>query len=273
MCVTHSAVSHRIRSLEEIYGIPLLTRKNRGVFPTEKGTKLLGAVRHVLDILNSATEELVSPQSPLVRVGVGHAFARNWLIERLDSFYRLHPNIELEIHSVKHTGATCPTLLSSDLIDIAICYGETTDWLGYNSREIFSTNLFPVCGPEYNSNIGPVTDPKQLLDANLLRMSSHSWSGWFKQVGLKVSEEELTGPLFDDIDLMLNAAVNNQGIALARDIIVDFELATNRLIRLFDLSIPSAMGYHVVSLPSDKLSMEVIAFSDWLLTAAENTTT
>jgi len=268
LCITHSAVSHRIRLLEESYGVELLQRKNRRVTLTPKGAALLEAVMESLAILHVVSEKLAVVGREVVKVGVGHAFARSWLVERLGAFYRQHQDIDLEIYATKKTKIDCVTMLKEGEADVAISYGKTRDWIGFQSVEIFKTTIFPAASPAYLASIGKPRDPKQLLQGTLLRLSTQAWGPWFKAAGLNVPDDAISGPLFNDVDLMLNAAVGGQGVALARDVLADYDLSSGRLIRLFDLSVPSDSAYHVVYLPKAKARKEVAAFIDWIVATA-----
>jgi LysR family glycine cleavage system transcriptional activator len=268
LCITHSAVSHRIRLLEEGYGVELLQRRNRRVSLTPRGTVLLEAVLESIAILNLVAEKLAAVGQQVVRIGVGHAFARNWLVERLGGFYRQHQEMSLEIYATKQTNIDCINMLKRGEADVAISYGRAEDWIGFQSVELFKTKIFPVCSPAYLSAIGKPRDPKQLLEATLLRLSTQPWRPWFRAAGLNVPEHAASGPLFNDVDLMLNAAVGGQGVALARDVLADYDLSSGRLIRLFDLSIPSDSGYHVVYLSKAKSRKETAIFIDWIVGTA-----
>jgi LysR family glycine cleavage system transcriptional activator len=159
-------------------------------------------------------------------------------------------------------------MLREGKADVAISYGRPDDWLAFESVEIFKTRIFPVCSPAYFASIGKPRDPKQLLKMPLLRLSTQPWSAWFKAAGVTVRDDALSGPLFNDVDLMLNAAVGGQGIALGRDVLADYDLNSGRLIRLFDLSIPSESGYHVVYIPKARARKKIEVFIDWLVASA-----
>lgn len=266
LCITHSAVSHRIRLLEESYGTKLLQRNSQGVALTHKGTEFLEAVLESLAILHTAAEKLSVVGREVVKLGLGHAFARSWLVERLGGFYRAHQDVDLDIYSVAN--ADCVSMLRKGAIDVAVIYGKAADWEEFESIEIFKTRMFPVCSPGYLASNGEPQEPDDLLAATLLRLPTQPWKPWFKAAGLKVSDNAIKGPMFHDADLMLNAAVGGHGIALARDILADYDLTTGRLVRLFDLSIPSDSGYRVVYLANAKPRADVATFINWIVATA-----
>lgn len=74
--------------------------------------------------------------------------------------------------------------------------------------------------------------------------------------------------MFSDAGIMLDAAANGQGVALARSVLVSFEPRMGRLVRLFDIGIPSQSAYHAICAPEVMKRPEVGRFLDWLVAIA-----
>src|SRR5215510_755052 len=85
--VTHSAISHQIRALEESLGVPLFRRLNRSLVLTEAGQVFLKPVREAFDKLSEATRlvRLRDGAGPLT-VSTMPSFAAKWLVPRLRRF-------------------------------------------------------------------------------------------------------------------------------------------------------------------------------------------
>ena len=199
----------------------------------------------------------------VVRVSVRPAFASNWLIDKLGDFHRQHEDIDLEIYASKITN------LRTVGADIAICYGKANEWAGFGCTKLLTGRLFPVCNPSYRKTLGEISHPKDLLRAVLLRLPRHPWKPWFEAAGVKYAESA-KGLLFSDAHLMLNAAANGQGVALAFDVLARNDLKMEKLVRLFDLSIPSDCDYYAVY-PEGALSKpETNLFLDWLVATCRN---
>src|SRR5688572_11438494 len=128
--VTDSAISHRIRLLEEHIGEKLFLRTRGGLTLTGKGTHYLSAVQTALATLKAASARVSGDERKAVRISIGPALARNWLIGRLGEFYRLHSDIDLEISATKLSGNKLNVLKSGEA-DVAIRYGRDEDWTGY----------------------------------------------------------------------------------------------------------------------------------------------
>lgn len=270
LCVTQSAVSHRIKTLEQQFGAKFFVRNSNSVTLTAQGTFFLGAVIESLTTLESACSRL-SGTRKVVKLSVGPAFARNWLVERLSSFYRLHGDVDLEVSAIKLAQASKLGSLKTGEADVSIRYGAQADWPGFQCIELMRSEVFPVCSPGYRATIGGISNPRDLLRATLLRLPRQPWKPWFRAARLSC-EEPHQGPLFSDAALMLDAAAQSQGVALARSALVEHDLATGRLVRLFDVGIPSEFAYHAICQPATAGREEVASFIDWLVTSAQQNT-
>lgn len=266
LCVTHGAVSHRIRLLEDHFGTRLLSRRGGSVALTPKGTYLLTAVLDALSTLQEASERL-SDSRPLVRISAGPSSAHNWLILSLGAFYREHPEIDLEISATKQTKQKQRASVECGEVDVAVRYGTREEWSGLACAKLMDVTLFPVCSPAYREALGGIHAVADLRRAVLLRLPHEPWQPWFEAAGLRWPEPA-SGPLFGDASLMLDAAASGQGIALARSVLVERDLASGRLVRLFDVSIPSTRGYYAACSPSAAARPEVHAFIQWLVASS-----
>jgi LysR family glycine cleavage system transcriptional activator len=267
--VTDSAISHRIRLLEEHVGAKLFLRARGGLVLTVKGTGYLAAVQTALATLKDAAADVAGDGRRVVRISIGPALARNWLVARLGEFYRLHAGIDLEISATKLAGNKMAVLKSGEA-DVAIRYGASGEWTGYEAVALLEGNLFPVCSPAYRKSVGGLHKPKDLLKAQLLRLQGQSWRPWFAAAGLN-SVEPHKGPVFSDADLLLNAAVSSQGVALARSMLVGEHLSSGRLVMPFDISIQALSSYFAVCLKDAADRPEVAALLDWLKLVARST--
>lgn len=267
LCITHGAVSHRIKLLEKHFGVELFVRSGRAVSLSAKGTNFLGAVLDALSTLQEASARLADTSQKTVRISVGPSFSRNWLIERLGGFFRKHPDINLEISATKLTKAEKLASLKSGKADVEVRYGIADDWSEFKAVKLLEGRLFPVCAPAYRKSLGGMAKPQDMAKAVLLRLPHEPWKPWFEAAGLDFPEPA-RGPLFSDASLMLDTAANGQGIALARSLIVDDYLLSRRLVKLWDISIASPHAYFAVLSASAAGRSEVRAFADWLVAAA-----
>jgi len=270
LCITHGAVSHRIKQLESHFGAQFFSRRGRAVALTAKGTYFLGAVLDALSTLQEASIRLSGETHKTVHVNAGPSFARNWLVERLGDFYQKHPEIDVELSATKLTKTGKLTSLKSDGADIEVRYGTADEWTGFDSVKLLAGRLFPVCSPAYRDKQGGLTGPEDLLKAVLLRLPHEPWKPWFNAAGLD-ADEPMRGPLFSDASLMLETAANGQGIALARSLIVDDYLRSGRLVKLWDISILSPQAYYAIFAAKVRTQPEVQTFTSWLISSSGST--
>ena len=265
LCITKSAVSHRIKLLEEYFQSSVFVRRSGGLEITPQGAFFLESVRNALETLQTACARMPTNEKKVVRVAVRPAFASNWLVEKLGEFHRLHEDIDLEIHASKMTN------LNSVGADVAICYGKENEWFGFEARKLMSGELFPVCSPSYRDTLGKLLSPNDLLRTTLLRLPRHDWELWFQTAGVN-REKPITGQLFSDAHLMLHAAATGQGVALSLSVLANKDISEGRLVRLFDISVPADCSYYAVYRPDDPSKLEVTTFMEWLVERSSNET-
>ena len=236
--LTHSAISHRIRDLENLTGSRLFARVGNRMVPTSEGARLLRQVRNALGLLESIFRETRSRASRRITISVFPAFASGWLVPRLGAFRAEHPEIDLALS------------LSSEVVklgrgvDAAIRYGAGS-WPETDSRLLAGEILIPVCAPEYAAT-HRLAEPGDLLGCNLLRYPWHSWAAWFHAAGISAGEPT-EGPEYSDSSLLVDAAAAGEGVALARSLSVADALRAGTLIRPFDLALAEKDAYYFVT--------------------------
>ena len=260
--LTHSAVSQRVTQLEKHLEVKLLARSRRGVELTAVGARYLESVRDALSTLALASDQFAENAPRQLRLGVLTVFASNWLIYRLRSFRRLHPNVDLDIQS-----STALANVKTGEVDLAIRWGKG-DWPGVESIKLFSDELVPVCSKPYLKEIGVPKSPADLERAVLLRHPFQPWKPWFEKAGLDWPEP-VHGPVFNDSALMLQAATDGHGIALGRRVLIEDLLVQGLLVKLFDISVSVEEAFYVVFAKQSLQRPEVAAFVDWIKAVAE----
>lgn len=262
--LTHSAVSHRIRQLEESVGVKLFLRLNRNVVLTPAGETFLSTVKDTLEKLQTASAAIAeSPRSRLV-VSAAPAFASQWLAHRIADFQAKYPGIELEIQSTSQMAN-----LRSGEVDIGLRYGTGADqWPGYESIELIRDEIFPVASPAYVGKYGPFDRPEDLKRATLLRSSRLHWQHWFSAAGLAWTEPT-SGPLFSEIPLVIDAAASAAGVALAPRIASRGAILAGKLVRLFDVPCTPNLAYYAVVSADRRTRPNVSTFIEWVLAEAK----
>lgn len=256
--VTHGAISHQIRSLEEYLGLPVFARIGRRVELTPEGAALAEQVRAALQQVADAVEA-ISPEArenKLV-ISVLPSFASRWLMPRVGSFLEAHPQYQV---SVEANQARANFL--TDGVDVAIRYGQGP-WPGLHSQFLADDSYFPVCSPQFMGGRLP-KEPSQLMNVPLFRLEPGYWEKWFEAAGMSYSPPR-QGVIYNDAALFLQQAMAGEGVALTRRSLVQSDLKTGKLVKLFDIEIPTESRYYLVCLQQHANKAKIIAFRDWML--------
>lgn len=263
LCITASAVSHRIKLLEQHYATPFFIRNKQNLTLTREGTVFLESVLDALLILRSASSRLQQEATQTIRINVSTALANKWLAHRLDGYYEKHSDARLEIRAVHHSALNQLADLRSGEVDVAIRYGKGDDWPGLKKTRLLPVKVFPVCNPAYKTR-HKLKTPRDLANATLLRSPRDPWDHWFNSAKLK-NPPTPAGTEFSDAGLLLSAAIGGQGVALARDVLAEEDIAVGRLVRVSDHSLPSELAYYALYPQKKTLRPEVEAFIAWLV--------
>lgn len=262
--VTHSAVSQRIRQLEQDLGLTLFERQGNRMVPTSSGLRLQAGVKGAFSELGAALGSLQRRRADAeITVSLLPVMAARWLVPRLPRFKSRFPRIDLHIK----TGQSLANF-KSDGVDIAIRFG-TGDWKGLRAIKLLHEEFFPVCSPSLNDGRLP-NDPASMLAMPLLIDRNLSWRSWFKSAGLEL-DREVAGTSFTDTNALMEAAVTGQGIALGRLSVTRSDILAGKLVRLSEHSLRVAYCHYAVYPISSERNPALMDFRDWLIEEAQRT--
>lgn len=252
--LTTGAVSHAVKTLETRLGRTLFERSERRVSLTPEGQSLVARVRLSLALLGDAFDVAPWLSQDLLVVSTLPSVAEKILIPALADFRNKVPAVTLDLR--------CSSILADleNEIDVAIRFGSGV-WSGVQSRYLAEERLFPVASPSYRDGNLPRT-PEDLRGCELIRHPESSWRLWLEPVGLTL--KELPSPLLlDDAALVIEAAARGLGIALARSHLVQADLQSGRLVRLFEHDVAAEYSYWAVWSGSSPKQRLIGAFVDW----------
>jgi LysR family glycine cleavage system transcriptional activator len=256
--LTQSAISHQVKTLEDRLGISLFERLNGGVTLTLKGATYFRDVCVALDQISDSTlracgEAVAGP----LFIGATPAFTSRWLMPRLVGFRRAFPGIELEI-----LPNDAPLRFPNDGTDILIQYG-CEPAAGYETEPFLTTTRFPVCSAGLIEREGAPSEPAELAEMTLLRDEyGDSWDEWFTAAG--GAPKPIAGPRMAHCELTLRAAKEGQGVALAYGALIEKELESGELLRLFDVETPRKVIYSLMYPTAHANRPRVAAFRNWI---------
>lgn len=265
LCVTQSAVSHQLKHLEAIWGVPLFER-GKTLRLTPAGAALAPIVRQFFADLHTTLAEVREQKGRTrLRVNTTYSFALKWLLPRLPELARLHPDILVSIESTDSA-----ITFASDEADVAIRFGYG-HYPALHSEFLFREQLFPVASPTLLQRFGTPAEPAELLRYPLLMRDGADlvpkWESWFAQQGVDITLLQAS-VRYADTNMTLAAALLGQGVALARSGHVEQELAEGSLIRLFSVPFPSPAAYYLVCPKGTETQPHIARFRLWLQAAA-----
>jgi LysR family transcriptional regulator of beta-lactamase len=253
--VTQAAVSHQVKSLEEILGVKLFRRLPRGLALTDEGLALVPVLTETFGRIRATLDQFENGQfREVVTVGAVGTFATGWLLPRLPEFANAHPRIDLRLLTNNNR-----VDIAGEGLDFAIRFGDGA-WHGTDAVLLFSALLSPVCAPDTAARL---RQPSDLYREVLLRSyRTDEWARWFAAAG--VACPPLRGPVFDSSVIMAGAAAQGAGVALLPVAMFTRELQQGELVQPF--AIETAVGsYWLTSLRSKRPTAGMLAFQTWLL--------
>ncbi|WP_261842204.1 LysR substrate-binding domain-containing protein [Aliamphritea ceti] len=258
--VTHGAVSHQVRALEERLGIELFIREHNRLQLTPQGQRYYYELHRIFDDMVQATLAL-DPQSLEGRLTVGCSAdtAANWLVPALGSFIQRYPEIQLQLLALQPGDE-----IDAD-IEVGIFNGLPATGT-YQAEVLRQQHFYPVCAPGFISGASISLKPGDLSAYRLLHSDDGScWNQWLTDAGVGLSpvQEQLFLP---NVVTMLTAAKQGLGIALAQDLEVAEDLLSGSLIQLSDQGLRSSSQYYLLTLKDSLLSDRARVFSDWVRT-------
>jgi LysR family glycine cleavage system transcriptional activator len=260
LCVTQGAVSHQVKALEIQLGLQLFKRARNGLSITDAGRDYLAVVRDVFDRLELATDSLLQRQrSGTITVSTSPDFAAKWLVSRLGRFAEAYPEIDLKLAALMHR-----VDFAREDVDLAIRHGDG-QWPELDAVNLTAEELFPVCSPSLMTSRGGLHNPEDVLRFSLLHLDDRrDWGRWLEAAGAP-GERLLQGPILNHASMLIDAAIEGQGVALARTMLAASDLTAGRLVRPFQAAIPLRNTYWIVCPKATRALPKIAAFRDRLL--------
>jgi LysR family glycine cleavage system transcriptional activator len=263
LCVTQGAVSHQVKALEAELGIKLFNRERQRLIITEAGREYLTVLRDALDRIAVGTERLVQRQtSGVLTVITSPDFAAKWLVNRLGRFAEAHPGIDLRISATLHH-----IDFAREDVDLAVRHGDGS-WAGLDVARLSTEQLFAVCSPKLLRGRQRISKPADVLKFPLLHLDDRKdWARWLEAAG--VANAELAhGPVLNRASMIIDAAVDGQGIALARTTLAAWDLINGRLVRPLSETLRLSKTYWIVCPKATSALPKIKTFREWLLAEA-----
>lgn len=255
LCVTPSAVSHRVKQLEQMIGTKLFGRADFSL--TTEGIEYLAHVREGLVSLQRFPSANASPGRRKLRVAVTPTFARSLLMPRLRHFHEAYPEIDITLQ------VSIPLLdVVAEDADLTIRFG-TGRYADVEYVCLIKDEVTPLASPAWVRENGPFDSPQDLEGQALLRSPLEPWRTWFAAHDLDWPEPT-DGSSFNDIGLMCDAAAQGLGVGLVRLKLATPWLENGQLVRLFERNVPSPHAHYLCWRTGTMERWECATFAEWL---------
>ncbi|MEM7544447.1 MAG: LysR substrate-binding domain-containing protein [Pseudomonadota bacterium] len=254
--ITQSGVSRQVSDLEATLGVALFLRRGARLSVTPAGERLAGQLAEAFAHTWSAVAD-ARRSDQIVTLSMLPSVAARWFAPRLADFMAANPNIDLRITASRHL-----VDFASEGVDAAVRYGiaPTRD---LDAHKLGTETVTPVCSATYAKEHA-LRAPADMYRATLLCGDiPEDWPAWFEAAGCQ--QPAPPGPRLGDDGAILQAAVEGQGVALGRSLLVADDIAAGRLVAPFAVSLDASHAYWFVR-PKDMATTPAInAVKAWLL--------
>ena len=265
LAVTQSAISHQIRSLEDWFGAPLFARAGNRPRPLPHADELARALALSFAGIHAACERAQDRgvARPLVVAAIP-SVAVCWLIPRLPSFRKAHPEVHIRIIYAIHGH-------SIDFRDVhfAFVFAKAAPTLTGAAAERFLPGAsVAVCSPQLAGRLGGSGLVDAIPRLGLLHDTDLSgWQAWLDRLSAGRAAPPPAGPVFEDFNLLRAAALSGQGVALCPEVMIRDDLAAGRLVCLSPVRVLEDFGYYLLrgTTSSADMQRKAQAFHRWVI--------
>jgi DNA-binding transcriptional LysR family regulator len=231
--VSPSAVSHAMRALEEEVGVRLLARTTRSVALTEAGERLRACLKPALTEIEETLDQISGQThraAGCVRLLLPRLAVSSVLAPKLGRLHKEYPEIVLDV-----TTDDSRRDIVADGFDAGIHFGE------YIEKDMIAVRVSPdhrpaiVGSPNYFKSHPKPKEPRDLLQHSCMnfRHGSAGLYRWEFEKGKKTLSVAVNGPLIvDDLQLVIQGALEGLGLAFVAEHDVAPYLADGRLVRV-----------------------------------------
>ncbi|ENW48626.1 hypothetical protein F917_02498 [Acinetobacter baumannii NIPH 67] len=263
--VTQGAISRQIRQLEEYLGKELFLRVNRNISLTPTGMQYYQTIYSALLDVAKATAEIKKWQGEhQITVATTNAMAALWLLPKVAAFQQNNEGVDLRILTTENI---------SDLhkmdFDLALFYCRIPP-AEMRVTTLFPEEVFPVCSPNYLAQFKEDSSPEEIFGKALLYLDDSqkdwiTWTEWFEAVNYPVVKPKNRVNI-NNYPMLLQAAINGQGVALAWGSLVDDYLQSGALVRPVETVLRTQANFSMLE-PADRgvIPSSVKQFRSWLL--------
>lgn len=243
LCITQSAVSRHVKTLEENLGCQLFVRSGSRLTLTDTGRRLAQELKTGFRTLETACAAVSRRQGDL-RLKAPSTLTMRWLLETLENFHLPQPQSRIQLTSVWMDVDSVD--FHSEPFDCAILLGSGDFPADWQRLKLFDEWLVPVCAPTLSG--GRRWSPQQLSETELIHPSRdcRDWRRWLQRTGHIEAVAWQRGIVFDSLELGIGAAIQGRGVSVADLALVSGELRRGTLVLPFEQAVRTGDSYYLV---------------------------
>lgn len=267
--VTQAAISKQIRLLEDHLGVTLFTRRGKNLELTAAGRDLHHAVAQGLNQIAGGSDRLRrESRSNRVTIAMRLPFANQFMAPRLGKLLRDFPEVEFNFQTTEGN----PTNLLN-YVDFAVVLGHEPQ-PHILADLLIIEEIAPVCSPDYLAGHPELKTAQDIPNHDLLHLDAGHWrdlpwsqTDWpvvLNQFGVLV-EKELSGPSFNNFEMLISAATSGLGIAVGWQHLVKDLIEQGKLIYPVEDKYMIGRQHYLLSRESQAQRPMFKALRSWLL--------
>lgn len=258
--VSHSVVSQHVRNLEAWFGTDLFVRSGNRIILSDDGRALLPRISGGFQTLSDACSDLLrATQKGTLIVSAEPALASFWLRKRITEFCEEFPKIDIDLRP-----AWQPPRLGDDHADMIIHFETRLPATGVRRHRLFPIDGYPACAPSVRERLLPQDGKVNWSEAPLIHDNGReTWHNWYSEHEPENAQWQ-KGRVYSDLSLAIDAAVDEEGIVLADDILCAKEIGSGALVLLDNRKI-RCVWYAIATPRKASRKPAVDTFTEWLL--------
>jgi LysR family glycine cleavage system transcriptional activator len=264
--VTHGAVSRQVKQLEQYLGLSLFYRRPNGVEKTNAGDQLHIATRQAFSALETGLLNVKRVRDlNSVTISLSVSLAIKWLVPRLPDFRKKFPGIAVYLDTNDEV-----VDFNNSEVDIALRFG-VPDWGDLHCEILTEEELIVVASPLLVAKENFPMTPESIVRLPLLHDEFNpAWDKWADSVGLGSSQVASAEVIFMDSAVLITAAIDGQGVALARRFLLNDDLNADRITRLDDTAITLNSSLYFVCRNEEQDREPIRSLKEWIFSLLSN---
>lgn len=267
--ISKSAISQKIKELENLAGVALVHRTTRNVRLTDAGKELVDDLKIPFSQIEQSFSSIRDTSGVVrgsVRITAPVAFARQHLVPKISSFLKIYPQIKIQLEVSDKIVS-----LASDGFDLAIRHSDTIPETCV-AIPLCTTRILLVASPEYLNKHRIPAQPSDLAQHNCIYYPrgtvSPKWSFQYKESARAIETVFIKGMFAaNNSEVMRDAAINDLGIAMLPDFSVRDAIASGKLYEVlpdWEVIDEFSNNLYIVRSYAAKVPKAVSELSRWL---------